>query len=250
LATLVIAEMGSSHDNDLSKAKRLIDAAKECGANVIKGQWTSNAEKMAARRGLGADAAKMYKHYLEKPVSWLETLKAHSDATGIEWACTSYLIEDIATIAPLVKRFKVSAFESKWEEFVEGHMNAQRKDTIISSNDALNYNLPPMKLYGGAGEFKVLHCVSKYPTPIDDLNLDVCSYDGVDGLSDHTTSTLTGALAVAAGATIVEKHIRLDTTPESNPDYLHSLEAANTRRDGWTAFGEYVRNIREAERAL
>jgi sialic acid synthase SpsE len=250
MGVFVIAEAGSSHDNDLSKAYRLIEAAKECGADAVKFQWTSNSYAMAVRRGLGQAAADMYGKYLQKPISWLESLKAHADKVGIEFMCTVYLIEDIATIAPLVKRFKVSAFESKWEEFVEGHMNAQRKDTIISSNDALNYNLPPMKLYGGAGEFKVLHCVSKYPTPIDDLNLDVCSYDGVDGLSDHTTSTLTGALAVAAGATIVEKHIRLDTTPESNPDYLHSLEAANTRRDGWTAFGEYVRNIREAERAL
>src|SRR6185295_7116565 len=97
--TLIIAEAGSSHDNDLQKAYRLIEAAKECGADAVKFQWTSRAAFMAERRGLGLVVASMYQDYLEKPVSWLESLKAHADKVGIEFMCTVYLIEDIAVIA-------------------------------------------------------------------------------------------------------------------------------------------------------
>jgi N-acetylneuraminate synthase/N,N'-diacetyllegionaminate synthase len=77
------------------------------------------------------------------------------------------------------------------------------------------------------------------------------------GLSDHTTSTLTGALAVAAGATIVEKHIRLHDTSQDCPDYPHSLCAnewsgpvGDVSLHHFNTFKQYVSNIREAERAL
>lgn len=256
--TFVIAEAGSCHDNSFTKALRLIDGAKECGADACKFQFWSHPGKLAARRGLGPDAKAVYEKY-QLPQSWLPRLKDHCDEAGIEFMCTSYLIEDIEVITPYVKRFKVSAFEAEWEEFVQANFY-RSKETIISSNHADTYQIG-MKLPGTARPAHVLHCVSKYPTALEDLNLRVCSYEGVDGLSDHTTSTLTGALAVAAGATIIEKHIRLKDTDPACPDYGHSLEA-NGRHIYLSdpgkgppfvhepPFGQYVKLIREAERAM
>jgi len=252
--TFVIAEAGSSHDNDLAKGYRLIEAAKECGADAVKFQWTSNAIHMANRRNAPIGVEAMYAKYLEKPVSWLESLKAHADKVGVEFMCTVYLIEDIATIAPLVKRFKVSAFESEWYEFIYEHTK-YGKEYIISKNRAD----PTPK------SAKRLWCVSKYPTPIEEIQLRNLAWftphelddRWIHGLSDHTTSTLTGALAVAAGATIIEKHIRLHDTDPKNPDYGHSLVCEDSRSsyDDYVpfqanAFKEYVHNIREAERAM
>ena len=250
MSVLVIAEIGSSHDNDLSKAKRLIDAAKECGAYIAKGQWTSSGEKLAARRGVGKEAAAMYTHYLQKPISWLEALKSHCDSIGIEWACTSYLIEDIPVVAKFVKRFKVSAYESKWNEFVQAHDkwtfgSPPSHQLIISRNDS--------PIPGDT----CLYCVSKYPTALEDLHLghevwegplfDAC--EGYAGLSDHTANVLTGAAAVAAGARIVEAHIRLPDTALDNPDFPHSL-CCNPAHPSANEFGEYVQNIRTVERML
>ena len=243
--TLIIAEAGSSHDNDLQKAYRLIEAAKECGADAVKFQWTSDGNKMSLRRGLKVGGENMYSRWLEKPVSWLESLKAHADKVGIEFMCTVYLIEDIATIAPLVKRFKVSAFERNWLEFFDAHWIFNRQ-IIASTNTVSNANW--------SNGIDYLYCVSKYPTPLEELHLGKMSHGKTRtfaGLSDHTTSTLTGALAVAAGATIIEKHIRLHDTDPKNPDYGHSLEADEIHDGGAPpAFWDYVRNIREAERAM
>jgi N,N'-diacetyllegionaminate synthase len=256
--TLVIAECGSSWDCDIQKAFRLIDAAKACGADIAKFQWTSNAKAMAERR-LGANAARsieMYRKYLEYPFEILTRLKAHCDSVGIEFLVTAYLIEDIATIAPLVKRFKVSAFEARWVEFVRAHVECG-KEIIVSKNkdDAF----PQGDLC------KRLLCVSNYPTKLEDLKLSRLSYrwdwmgehedtPWYHGLSDHTTSTLTGALAVAAGATIIEKHIRLIDTAKDCPDYGHSLIATPHSEHRYFEehydFSVYVANIREAERAL
>jgi sialic acid synthase SpsE len=236
MGVFVIAEVGSTHDCDISKAYRLISYAKTCGADAVKFQWTSSGKKMAARRGLGADAAKMYQKYLE----WtpLELLKAYCDKVGIEFMCTVYLIEDIATIAPLVKRFKISAFESGWQEFVEHHAPYHR-ETIISGHNG--------RFLGCFRECQYLHCVSKYPTPIEELGLAQIKRHGLNGLSDHTGHPLVGALAVAAGATIIESHIRAEDTDPNNPDFLHSLSASPK---ALFAYAEYVENLRLAEKAL
>ena len=235
--TLVIAECGSSHDNDLAKAYRLIEAAKECGADVAKFQWTSNAEAMAQRRK-SVGATEMYRKYLEKPLEWLQQLKLKCDEVGIEFMCTVYLMEDIEVIAPIVKRFKVSAFENDWVDFVNAHPSD--REIIISRNKE-------GQVHWLGWPKRVLYCVSQYPTPVEELELERMRMTGADGLSDHTTSMLTGALAVAMGAGCVEKHIRLWDTDPKNPDYGHSLKA--DAGDGRN-FAEYVRNIRESERCL
>jgi sialic acid synthase SpsE len=240
MGVFVIAEAGSSHDVNLFKALRLVEAAKECGADAVKFQWTSNPEAMAARRGHPEWAAG-YKKYLAYPFSWLNDIKRRCDQLQIEFMVTVYLIEDIATIVPLVSRFKVSAFESTWAEFIQAHTG---KPIVISINNGkFDTSILPMD----CPRVDYMHCVSEYPTPIERVGIKRAGYHG--GLSDHTTSTLTGALAVAAGATIVEKHIRLPDTALSNPDFKHSLVAHATFA-GTDEFRIYVANIREAEKAL
>lgn len=237
--TLVIAEPGMTWDRDLDKAYRLIDAAKECDADVVKFQWTSNGRKIQERRKVDPKYAAIYERGVQYPASWLELLKGHCDRVGIEFACTTYLIEDIAVVAPLVKRFKVSAYESKWEEFIRAHDPA--KEIIISQNGPIN-----TKRVGLIQ--RSLRCVSEYPTRLEKLNLSLIRDLHFDGLSDHTANVLTGALAVAAGAKIVEAHIRLWDTPKDNPDFGHSLVAEPASDE--FSFSKYVSNIRLAEKAL
>lgn len=264
--TFIIAEAGSSWVTpdgawDVSSAARLIDAAAACGANAVKFQWTSDGEKMASRRGLGPEAAAMYKKYLQWPEHLLEVFKVRAEGVGLEFMCTTYLIEDIATIAPLVKRFKVSAFEAGWDEFVEAHYEHERP-VIVS----VNYGKDIEENFEECdGDVSVLLCTSKYPTKIEDLHLSRLSPDecrGMQGkyvhqffhgLSDHTTSTHTGMMAVSCGASIIEKHIRLSDTSVDNPDYGHSLccDSAGTPEESEKPpFRQYVELIRLAERAL
>jgi N,N'-diacetyllegionaminate synthase len=258
--TLVIAELGSSWrfgDDHLANAYRLIEAAKECGADVAKFQWTSDPFGVAKRRGLDEPAAAMYAKYLAWDRAFMERLKAKCDEVGIEWACTIYLPQDIPVIAPLVKRFKVSNYESTWLEFVDAHF-PYNKQVIISKPVSVTHERDQLE------NVRTLQCVSQYPCPILETRIAVVRgslytkygrratwLPNCDGLSDHTTSTLTGALAVAAGATIVEKHIKLCDTPGDNPDFPHSLNAdCHAGCEGVRCFQTYVDYIRQAERAL
>lgn len=237
---LVIAECCANWDRDPEKAFRMIKAAKECGADVAKFQWTSGPEEMQQRRGVDHKYAAIYRKYIHFDSTLLDDFKDYCDQVGIEFMCTVFLPRDIAVIAPLVKRFKVSAFESGWPKFVEAHEKYGR-EIIVSVNPA-DTQYP---WYGGGHTkgYRWLHCISEYPTPVDRLQLNVCRK--LSGFSDHSTSLITGGLAVAAGAVIIEKHIRLMDTDPQNPDYGHSLPC-----DDLYKFHNYVWQIREAQKAL
>lgn len=259
--TFVICEGGSCHDGDLQKAIRLVHAAADCGGDAIKFQWVSSPERLAERRNAG----EYVKHYklISFPRGWFDVLRAEADRCGVEFMTTTYLIEDIPIVAPYVSRFKVASFEADDETFVRAHQGYD-KQVIVS------YSGGTRQQFAFGNQYKSLLCVSAYPCPIDALNLirlrqqyrsigDVMvGQTGFpfDGLSDHTTSTLTGALAVAAGATIIEKHFRLHDTDPANADYAHSLVAVSHRANcqnndkDEADFEDYVSNIRLAEQAM
>ena len=230
----------------LEGAYRGIKAIAEAGANAAKFQWTSDPEAMAMRRGVARDK------YTR--LGWsqdaLPKLKAMCDEVGIEFLCTVFIEKDLPTIAQYVSRIKIAAFEAGWQEFYDASC-ATGLPVIRSCNTSFQ------ACTGGHPEAKALWCVSKYPTAVDDLSLRElldCRDDesAFSGISDHTTSTLSGAVAVGTGnCEIIEKHVRLSDTPSSDPDYGHSLLLdMDGRARTQTGFGEYVKNIREAERML
>jgi len=233
----------------LEGAYRSIEAAKKCGADAWKTQYCSDPEEMHRRRGIPGN------HYsrLAWPKEWHEQLAARCREYGIEYICTTFIPKDIPIVAPHVSRFKVSAFETKSGDdlsFVKAHKK-YKKEVIASTNgsDCLAETI------GDSEWLKTLRCVSEYPTPLEKLGLSrmlpqedsiLGLYVPYDGLSDHTTSLLTGAVAVGAGARILEKHVRMVDTPSSDPDFGHSL--LMELRD--CELSRYVDNVREAERML
>jgi len=97
----------------------------------------------------------------------------------------------------------------------------------------------------GAANVAVLHCNTQYPTPMQDVNLNVMNTIrneiGVSvGYSDHTEGIEVPIAAVAMGAEIIEKHFTLDKTM-AGPDHKASLEP-----DGLKAMVQAIRNIEMA----
>lgn len=230
--TYVIAEVGSCHNLDIRLAERCIADAAGAGADAVKFQWTSDPVKMAARRHI--DDPETYRR-LAFPAWWHQKLAQAARFHGIDYMCTVYLHDDIKTVAPYVVRFKVSSFEAPDWVFVAAHMGYD-KPIIVSLGMGQSIHVPAIP--GVA----YLHCVSSYPTPIEQLNLARIRTESLDGLSDHTVSLQTGGLAVITGARIIEKHLRLSCTLENDADYAHSLLPQ--------AFKFYVNYMRQAERAL
>ena len=244
MKTFVIAECCSSWrfgpiEQHLQNAYRMILAAKECGADAAKFQFCSDPVEMSKRRN---DNNPANYEILVYPVEWLHKLKAKCDEVGIEFMCTVFLEKDIFRVAPLVSRFKVASAESSDQSFADAHLE-YKKPIIVS------YAFGVMPHEGL--NIKPLHCVCSYPTPIEQFNLARIKPENGEefsGISDHTTSVLTGALAVACGASVLEKHCRLWDTPKDNPDFGHSLVVEPASDE--FSFAKYVSNIREAEKAM
>lgn len=265
--TYIIAEIGSCHDGQLSLMKEAVSIAASCGASACKFQWTSDPDLMARRRGRALEDgyAEIYRRYLAWPTEWHAGLAASCQKAGIDYMCSIYLPQDIAVVAPYVARFKAASFEARDVAFIEFHRPyASRLKPLIVSTGMCSWEDFAWAYDWGYDDLFLLHCVSAYPAPLAELNLQTlrmayasnASYGGRDmgrrprtcidfqGFSDHSdpAETWTGALAVAAGAWIIESHLRLDETDPSNPDYSHAMNPAQ--------FAEYVTHIRFAERCL
>jgi N,N'-diacetyllegionaminate synthase len=241
--TLILAEPGGTHGGDRAAMAELIEVARGAGADGVKWQWVSSPERLARRRRAG-DYVAAYRA-IAFPRDWLPGLRAETEGAGLEFLCTAYLPEDLPVLAPLVRAFKAASFEAADGRFLRAVLE-YRQPVLVSTGmmTAAEVVAIPVLPPGSA----VLHCVSAYPAPRDQLNLRAVATlralrprDRI-GYSDHSAWPGAGALAVAVGAEVLEVHYRLETTPADNPDRPAALGPAE--------LAEYVAQVRTAEAAL
>ena len=257
---LIIAEAGVNHNGDIELAKKLVDAASEASADLIKFQ-TFNAERLATQNAPKADyqarttdEAQSYitmLRQLELSTEMHEILVAHCRSRNIGFFSTGFDIESLNYLASLdAKRFKIPSGEITNLPYLR-HLGAFGKPVIISTGIAtLGEIEAALEVLEAAGtprtQITVLHCNTEYPTPMQDVNLRaMCSlrdaFGVAVGYSDHTPGIEVPIAAAALGATVIEKHLTLDRNL-TGPDHKASLEPDE--------FATMVRAIRNIERAM
>lgn len=233
METFIIAEAGANHNKDFNLALQLIDVAKESGANAVKFQtyssetlYSKNTPDFAGYKNIN----KLIKD-IELPREWQKDLKQYCDEIDIEFMSTPFDEQAVDELVGLgVKRLKIAGFESTDWRFVD--MVASTGLPLIISL-GIGFKEEYLDMINAItrdhnNDVTLLHCNNAYPTPISDINLNTIPYllketNCKIGLSDHTMSTLTPALAVAAGATTIEKHFTLDRNLPG-PDHAFALE--------------------------
>jgi sialic acid synthase SpsE len=251
--TLVIAEAGSNHNGDMKTAIELIDAAVDAGANVVKFQ-NYTADKLfttKAKKVNNHDVFELFKP-LEMPESWLKDLMQYCESCNIEFMSTPFDDEAVDCLYKLgVKRFKVSGFESTDLRHIK-YVASTKLPIIVSAGIGCSTefieNIINVCSDVGCEDITILHCNNAYPTPQNEINLNTIQSilnqygDRVKvGLSDHTESTLTPALAVAMGARCIEKHYTLSKNMPG-PDHFFALEPDQLK--------EMIQKIRVCEESL
>lgn len=217
----IIAEAGSTHDGVFDNMMECITVAHRAGANAVKFQWHSDSDKLAARMH-APEARDVYRRYAW-PQEWLPFLRDEAHAKGLEFLCTVDLLEDIAIVAPFVDRFKIASWGALDNDFIKAHLEHE-KPVIISTGTLDEEELAELSSWWWIDDrVSLLHCISRYPCPLEKCNLTALRDFDLAGWSDHTANPLTGALAVAAGAHILEVHFRLERTESANPDFPVSL---------------------------
>lgn len=238
---LVIAEPGCTHEGRFDAMLSLIGIAADAGADVFKAQWVSDVAQMCQRRN-AHDYAQYYR-WINFPVEWHPALELACRKLGMQYACTSYLADDVEIVDPCVSLHKIASFEADDVALVRAAMKTG-KPVLISTG---MMSSSPWEVFtddDDDGDIRLLHCTSSYPAPLGAMELrDQFGWDNpYSGLSDHSRHELTGAVAVGAGASIIEAHIRNHGTPKTNPDYAVSFDPVE--------FARYVANIRIAEQLM
>lgn len=257
-ATFVIAEAGVNHNGSLEMARELVDAAKGCGADAIKFQTfkadtlvTKHATKAAYQREAvpGSNAQHGMLKALELSDDDFLSLHAYCKKQGIEFLSSAFDVESAVFLDGLGMRlFKIPSGEiTNWP--LLDRIGEFGKPVILSTGmcyladvEAALQRLDA----AGAGEVTVLHCVTEYPAPYDQINLSsmhtLAAAFGVKvGYSDHTAGIEIPIAAVAMGAAIIEKHFTLDIRLPG-PDHAASLVPDDFKR--------MVTAIRHVESAL
>lgn len=254
--TLVIAEAGVNHNGDPDLAKRLIDAAAQAGADLVKFQ-TFSADRLVTAFAAKADYqtrttdaaesqhAMIRRLELSRPLH--ETLIARCRERGIGFFSTAFDIQSLDLLAELgLDRFKIPSGEITNLPYLR-HAGGFGKPVILSTGMAtlgeIEAAIDVLETAGTPRErITILHCNTEYPTPMQDVNLRAmlairAAFGVPVGYSDHTAGIEVPIAAVALGATVIEKHLTLDRNLPG-PDHNASLEP-----DELAAMVHAIRNI-------
>ena len=236
----IIAEAGVNHNGDINLAKKLIDVAKEAGADAIKFQ-TFISEKVVSRYAPKAEYQNKNTSSKESQLDMVKKLELSFDefrelnkyckAKEIEFLSTAFDSSSIDFLNSLdMKRWKIPSGEITNLPYLIKIAKLHKPvilSTGMSTMEDIQAALSILR-ENGAGEITVLHCTTEYPAPFEDVNLNAMNTIKKDfnipvGYSDHTKGIEVPIAAVALGATIIEKHFTLDRNMEG-PDHKASLE--------------------------
>jgi N-acetylneuraminate synthase/sialic acid synthase len=244
-ACYVIAEVGHNHQGDVEQAKRLLDAAKECGVNAVKLQKRSNRtlytrefyeqpydNELSFGRTYGE-----HREALELGADDYRALLRHARDVGLTLFATAFDVESADLLAELdVPAFKFASGDLR-NTPLQRHVAAFGKPMLLSTGGgtmedierAVDAILPLNE------QLCVLQCTAAYPANVEDLNLNVITTlrerfpELVIGLSDHQNGIAMAVVAYMLGARVIEKHFTLDHALKGR-DHAFSLMPEGMRR--------------------
>jgi N-acetylneuraminate synthase len=279
---LVIAEAGVNHNGSEALAYKLINAA-HAGADIVKfqtfksefvvSQKAEKAKYQKTQTGGGKQLDMIRKLELNFEVH--KRLCHYCEDIGIEYMSTAF---DQPSLDLLAGELKLGRLKIASGEILNGPLllaHAKKATQLIVSTGmctmgdieqalgVIAFGLTGCKLEPCEQNFHeaycseegqkllrekvtLLHCTTEYPSPFNEVNLNVLNtfksaFDLPVGYSDHTKGIAIPTAAVALGAKIIEKHFTLDSSMEG-PDHKASLEPAE--------FKKMISQIREVEMSL
>lgn len=256
----IVAEISANHNGSLIKAKELVYAAKEAGADAVKLQTykastiTLDSEKedfLIPKNNPWSKYKTIYNlyEYAHTPWEWHHELFDLARKIGID-AFSSPFDE---SAVDFLEGLECPAYKIASPEITD--VNLIRKVALTQKPIVISTGLAHLedielaaKTVREAGNDKLilLRCVASYPTPIEESNLKIIQeieskFSCLSGLSDHTMGIVAPVVATSVGAKLIEKHFCL-SKEEETPDSFFSLDVSE--------FTNMVKAVREAEKAL
>jgi len=271
----IIAEAGSnfkiSKDNNLNfnQALKLIDVAKEAGADAVKFQLfrakslytkdSGNADYLGGKKSIFEIISDM-----ELPYEWLPKLKEYCDKKGIMFLCTPFDKESVTKLEEIgIKMYKIASYSVTNIPLLKEVAKKDKPILLSTGASTLEDIEIAVKsiLDEGNNKITLLQCTAKYPAPLESINLRSINFIKKHfnlpvGLSDHSRDPVIAPLgAVALGATVIEKHFTTDNNLEG-PDHKYALlptelkKLVDSVRNLEKALGQETKKVFESEEEL
>jgi N,N'-diacetyllegionaminate synthase len=217
----IIAEVGNNHLGDPELAHKTLDAAADAGAHAVKFQLynpdlliTASEPVLKHVPNNTFDTQRERFRHMVLDHDDFASLAGHAKERGIMYLCTPFDGESADFLDAHVEAFKIASGDTSNFALIE-HVTAKGKPMLVSTGlceqeevDLLVDRLPHDRSL-------IFHCIGSYPTPDEDLNLDLIAFYqeryGIPvGFSDHSPDLVAPLSAIAMGATIIEKHFIFD----------------------------------------
>lgn len=257
--TFIVAELSGNHNQDYNRALELVHAAKEAGADAVKLQTytadtiTINCDDPIFQINEGTiwDGRTLYDLYQEAytPWDWQPRIMEEATKLGMECFSSPFDFTSVDFLEEMnVPAYKIASYEINDIPLIRKVAKLHKPiifATGIAYPEDIRLALDVCKQEGNEDIF-LLKCVSSYPTPYEEVHLNIIptlakTYGCLTGLSDHTMGTAVAVGSIALGAKMVEKHLTLRRS-DGGPDSAFSMEPEE--------FAKMVQDIRIVEKAL
>ncbi len=266
-SVLVVAEVGTAHRGDAGRARELIDAAAEAGADCAKFQavWADEIlHPLAGGVDLPGGRVPLYERFreLERPERFYRELKAYTESRGLAFLCSVFGLRSARLLRGLgVQAIKIASPELNHFPLL-AEVGGYGLPLLLSTGVSTLADIERALAVTGPGVV-LLHCITAYPAPETEYNLNLIPtlsrIFGVPvGLSDHSLDPLlVPVLAAALGAPVLEKHIGLsrqdagldDPIALAPPDFTRLVEGVRrAERLGPAAATGWMEELHGAER--
>lgn len=243
--TYIVAEAGINHNGDIGVAKKMIESAAESNSNAIKFQTIIPDELFSEK--INPKLFKMSKNWVLTRTDHIE-LQKHARKHGIDFFSAPFGIKSAKLLQKINVPFMKIASGEITNHALISTIAKMKIPMLVSTGMARISEIAEIVeiIKSHKCQFVLLHCISSYPTKIEDANLSTIqslqSIFGVPvGFSDHTEGIDASLTAVTLGARVIEKHFTLDKNMEG-PDQRLSLEPEELT--------ELVHKIRKIEESI
>lgn len=215
---MVVAEIGNNHQGDFALAKELINLAVQAGADAVKFQTFKTEQFVSQSDKIRFEKMKSF----ELSPDQFCDLSAHAQKADVLFLSTPLDIPSVGVLKPIVSAIKIASGDISFFPLLKEVAQAG-KPIILSTGIATIKEIREAKStiestwddLGIDQELAILHCVSSYPVPNEEVNLGAVLELAKDfhctvGYSDHSLGIDASALSVALGARIIEKHFTID----------------------------------------
>lgn len=267
-----IADIAANHDGKLERAYKLIELAKESGADAAKFQnFTANkivsdigfkehVGQVSHQKGWSKSVYEIYQDASLSP-EWTPLLKAKCDQVGIEYMTSPYDFQNVELADPYVNAYKIGSGDITWTEMLS-YIARKGKPVLLATGASTMEDVQVAVNAIPKNQLVLMQCNTNYTGSLENfnhINLSVLTsyakqFPGVIlGLSDHTPGCSTVLGGIALGARVIEKHFT-DNQQGEGPDHGFSMTPTtfsgmvSSSLELYKSLGDGIKKIEENER--